>query len=325
MHELLPWHRHLWERLMQARAVRRLPHALLCTGSVGLGKDLFVQRLAHVLFCGHPASDNTPCGVCQGCRLMAAGSHPDYIRIEPSGAGKIIKIDQIRELCTFLGYTSQFGGYKIAVVISAERMNTHAANSLLKTLEEPPAGSLLLLVTTAPFQLPPTVRSRCQKLIFTKPEPALALAWLTPRVPQSSDPAFLLGLAGDAPLAALSYAEEHRLARRQALFRGYGQILEGRSDPVHGADSWVEGDMVENLGWLIGWHMDMIRLKMTSRPPRLINPDLRDPLVGLAAKMPVEILFRRLDEVLRLQSLYITSQVNPQLMLEAFFGECAGG
>jgi DNA polymerase-3 subunit delta' len=324
MNPLLPWQSLPWEQLMQRKAAGRLPHALLCSGPAGLGKRLFVERLAQGLLCAAPAPDGSPCGTCRACRLFLAGNHPDYVRVEPAEEGKPIRVDQIRAVVAFLGYTSQLGGYKIALLTPAEQMNIQAANSLLKTLEEPPANSLLLLLTTAPARLPATVRSRCQNVVLREPPVQDALAWLAPRVANTVAPELLLSLSGGAPLQAQVYAEPERLAQRQALFEDYCAVLAGRADPVQTAERWSKDDVVEALRWLIAWHMDMIRLKMVCDPPRLFNPDWRTALQGLAERWPLPCLFQKLDTVIRLHALCAT-QVNRQLLLETFLVDCAGG
>lgn len=321
--DLLPWQRRQWERVMRGKAMGRLPHALLCIGPTGLGKRFFAEHLAQALLCETPATDGSPCGACRSCRVFAAGGHPDCIRVEPAEGGKRIRVDQVRELSHFLNHTTRFGGYKVAVLLCAEQMNLNAANSLLKTLEEPPAKSLLLLVTALPLQLPATVRSRCQFLVFTKPSRENAVAWLASQLAGNVDPGLLLNLADGAPLAALAYAEQERLACRLKLFRDYCKVVNGEIDPLRAVESWIKGDLQEALRWLIAWHMDMITLKMTDKPSRLLNPDLQEPLRGLAETVSACILFRRLDAATRLHALCAT-QVNPQLMLESFLGEVAG-
>lgn len=316
---LLPWHGDCWRRLMARKAADRLPHALLCAGPAGVGKEVFAYRLARSLLCRAPAEDGAPCGLCQGCRLVAAGAHPDFVAIAPEDAGKPIKIDQIRHLCSFLGYTSQFSGYKVALIRAAEQMNLNAANSLLKTLEEPPAASLLILVSAQPARLPATVRSRCQTLVFGKPDPAQAQAWLAPRI-RNADPALLLSLSNGAPLLALAYAETGRLAGRRELIQRYVEVVTGRLDPVRAAEHWLKGDIAENLRWLLDWHRDMIRLKMTGQVSQLLNPDLQEPLWRLAERSSVEDLFLRLDAAIRLYGLRGT-QVNQSLMLETFLSD----
>lgn len=326
MSTLLPWHASQWRQLLQRKADNRLPHALLCSGPAGLGKRQFAEHFVQALLCTAPTREGFPCGLCRTCRLFLAGNHPDYLRVEPTEEGKPIKVDQIRELVAFLGYTSQLGGYKIALLNPAERMNLNAANSLLKTLEEPPGNSLLVLLSTAPARLPATIRSRCQQLLFQPPPFETALDWLKPRV--NGDPALLLSLSGGAPLQAQAYAEPGWLTHRQALFDAYCAVVTGQIDPVRAAEVWNQHDVAVNLRCLIGWHIDMIRLKMlrdpSSVPPRLLNPDLRAALQRLAGRWSTPLLFQRLDAVIRLHALCVT-QVNRQLLLEALLGDCAAG
>ncbi len=312
---LLPWHAEPWVRVQRMRACGRLPHALLLSGPRGLGKARFAEALAHGLLCERPSGEGLACGACRACRLLAAGSHPDFAQVSPAEDGKVIRVDQIRELSDFLGYTSGFGGRKLVIVSPAERMNVNAANSLLKTLEEPPPRSLLLLVAERAAALPATVRSRCQTLAFAPPPAAAALAWLAPRV-GDADPAVLLALAGGAPLAALAGAEG--IARRRELFKTLLALAADQADPVRVAEAWLEGALDENLRWLAGWHMDVIRLNMATDPPRLDNPDLRAGLARLAPRLPAAEWQRRLDAVNRLRGLAAT-QVNAQAMLEDFF------
>lgn len=314
----LPWHRRQWEQLRQQREAGRLPHALLLAGPAGLGKGLFARRLAQALFCETPAKGEG-CGHCRSCRLFVAGSHPDYSPVQPLGESKIIKIDQIREVSTFLSHTAHYGGYKIALLEPADRLNGNAANSLLKTLEEPPGACLLLLVTAWPARLPATVRSRCQRLSFERPLPAQVIPWLAARMPKGARPETLLDLAGGAPLMALAHADEEYERQRRELAESYEQVSLGQTDPVRVAENWMRGDLAEHLRWLIGWHIDLIRLKMNPQPPHLNNSDLTDLLRRWSERYPPRALFRYLDEAIQLYTVCTTTQANAQLSLEVFF------
>ncbi len=324
MDERLPWHLSMWQQCQQRLASGRLPHALLLAGPAGLGKRAFAHRLANALLCEAPAAEGDACGQCRACRLLRAGSHPDHRMVQPAEDGKVIKIDQIREISAFLDHTAQYGGYKVVLLEPADRLNVHAANSLLKTLEEPPGASLLLLVTAHPARLPATLRSRCQLLRFEPPPPTVALPWLQARITEPLDIEALLAVAGGAPLAALQQASGERWRRRRELIECYDQVQTGRLDPIRAAETWTEGELAENLRWLIGWHTDLIRLKMSPNEPfRLSNPDLRAILRRWADRQAPRRLFERWDAAVQLHTLCTTTQTNVALLLEAFLSDAA--
>jgi DNA polymerase-3 subunit delta' len=144
---------------------------------------------------------------------------------------------------------------------------------------------------------------------------------LTARLQKPAQASVLLNVAGGAPLMALALAEGDRIERRKQLFDGFYGTRLGKIDPVCAAGDWVTGDIKEHLRWLISWHMDMIRLKMAPSSPRLTNPDMAAPLRRLALEQSNQSLFAGLDSAVRLLQL-TTTQVNLQLMIEAFFSDC---
>ena len=170
--ERLPWHDPQWLRIERSIRSGRVPHALLLRGASGNGKKMFAARLAAVLLCG---SKDFPCGECGSCRLCAAGSHPDWTDVKLEPDRREIVVDQIRDLIHSIGLTARFGRYKVVILESAELMNRHAANTLLKTLEEPPGATVFVLVSSNSAQLLPTIRSRCQSIDFPVPDPDIAL------------------------------------------------------------------------------------------------------------------------------------------------------
>jgi DNA polymerase III subunit delta' len=213
-----PWNEPVFEAL--TRRVERLPHALLVHGAQGSGKLALAERISQFLLC--EAQEGRPCRSCDGCRWFTAGSHPDFRRVEPEALAKEIpeseeeaparrakpsieiKIEQVRSLAGFLNLGSHRGRLRVALVHPAEDMNAHAANALLKGLEEPPAGAVFLLVSHRPARLLPTIRSRCVPLPVPLPPREAALKWLAAQgVP---DAARWLAFAGGAPLRALAYA-----------------------------------------------------------------------------------------------------------------------
>lgn len=139
-----------------------LPHAYLFCGMGGIGKRLIALKLAETLQCNSPES--RPCGRCAGCRKVKEGNHPDLIELQPDG--KFIKIEQIRGLQKRLGLKPFEGRATICIIDGAEKMNPAAANALLKTLEEPPQDTYLILLTENIRQVISTVISRCRRLNF---------------------------------------------------------------------------------------------------------------------------------------------------------------
>ncbi|EAR23564.1 DNA polymerase III subunit delta' [Nitrococcus mobilis] len=233
----LPWHQPVWDRLAACHRRGRVPHAIAVVGSAGLGKSRLAIRFAQALLCASPRSDGDGCGRCRCCHLQAAGSHPDHYAVHPeSEPGGPIKIDQIRRLIEFLMRSSQYGGYRVTLVDPADRMTLAAANSLLKTLEEPPAAAVLILVARQFSQLPATLRSRCRLVQLQPPPAVLAREWLAEHCPEAIG---LLALAGGAPLRAMAYAQAGTEGRYAALIADLLAIVEGHRSPVLAAQNWT--------------------------------------------------------------------------------------
>src|SRR6185312_1535313 len=142
---LLPWQTPIWQSLLQRQARHCLPHALVFSGVDGMGKKEFARFFASYLLCMTPTTMG-PCGQCRSCHLQQAQSHPDLLWVEPEENSQIIKIDQVREVVDFVNGTAMLGGYRVIVISPASAMNMYAANALLKTLEEPTANTLFMLI-----------------------------------------------------------------------------------------------------------------------------------------------------------------------------------
>ncbi len=144
-------------RFREALAAGALHHAWLLYGIRGIGKMRLAEHLAGLLVC----ESRSACGDCHGCKMLAAGSHPDVFRISLLDGKRDLNIEQVRELLAFLALSGAEGGHRVVILDDAERMNNQAANALLKGLEEPAAGNVLLMVCDALERLPATIRSRC--------------------------------------------------------------------------------------------------------------------------------------------------------------------
>jgi DNA polymerase-3 subunit delta' len=255
---LLPWHAGVAEHLRGAWTAGRLPHALMLQGADGLGKGHFAAWLAAAVLCENSRPSLTYCGKCASCKLLAAGSHPDLLWVVPEEDKQQISVDQIRATSERLSKTSFRLGYKIAIVNPAHQMTPSAANGLLKTLEEPTPESLLILVTSRPSALLPTVRSRCQKITIKRPAADESLRWLQEETGKPVQPA-LLEFAGGAPLRALEFADGRFAAIDDEMQRGVAQLLSGQSDVTQIASEWAKESLIERLTWLDLWLMSAAR------------------------------------------------------------------
>ncbi len=172
----LSWLHEPQKRLRDARAAGRLPQSLLLLSAPGLGAEQFASWVTALALCESGA--DAPCGRCPSCVLLRADSHPDSHVVRLLEDAQQIKVDQIRELIDALSLSSYRGGYKVAVVESAEALNANGANAFLKTLEEPTGKTLLILIAKPSHRLPATIASRCLRLKLRVPARSEALAWL---------------------------------------------------------------------------------------------------------------------------------------------------
>ncbi len=228
-------HRHLLELVAAAAARESLPPSLIFAGPDGVGKRSAAVALAQLVNCATPV-DRDACGTCASCTRIARLVHADVFMVEPGDTG-VIKVDQVREVIERTAYRPFEGRRRVVIVDEADALVAEAQNALLKTLEEPPAASMFVLVTARPDELLPTVRSRCQRLRFGRLSPGDIAAVLMEKHDYSPTDAHAaasvadgsLGLALEGGSAALVEARE---AAAEML-----QHVAGSTDPRRRLDS----------------------------------------------------------------------------------------
>lgn len=297
-----PWQEQVWIRLTERR--ERLPHALLVHGRPGIGKRHLAEVLAQSLLCEDRSKQDLACGICSACAWFAAGNHPDYRLIQPEAlspieedaeAGEVseegkkkpskqIKIEQIRALSDFLNLGSHRNGYRVVLIYPAESMNPGAANALLKSLEEPSAGVIFVLVSHQPSRLLATVRSRCHALALSLPARALSLRWLQEQ--GNNTTAAELAFAGDAPLAAAALQNDEAQTRRK-LFDLLGQPAASALTLADFCQRMQPGPVVD---WMLKWTYDLIALASSGKAR--YNIDQEKKLSQLLRNMPKLKLLR---------------------------------
>ena len=313
MNKPYPWQEKQWQALQTLRHQERLPHGLMLVGQRGLGLNDFARLLAQSSLCQQPDKDGSPCGKCQPCRLFAAETHPDFRFITPEEDKQQISIDQLRELTAFMHLSQAGESSKITIVSPAESMNIFAANSLLKTLEEPPGNSLLILVTHQPGRLPATIRSRCHMISFPKPEKKLAAEWLRQKGYQQADE--LLLLAQGAPCLAAQLSDEVGLQVYQQLVASLLALIQGKQRISQLSELWLQISPELLFSWQTSLLRDLIRAASGVEMARFENQSEVQHLQKIAVRVNLGRLFVLYDQLIGL-SRSANAPLNPELLRE---------
>jgi DNA polymerase III subunit delta' len=326
---VFPWIEPVLERL--PRAPRSMPHAVLLSGQVGLGKRSAALYLAQSILCETARVGVQACGHCVACNLFRAGTHPDMRFVEigqeedQEAAGpdeettpgqkkpsRHISVDRIRQLNDFVVSTAFRGWAKVILIAPAEAMHPSASNALLKILEEPPQGTHFLLVTHRPDRLLPTLRSRCFQVGFPVPPAGVAMQWLEQQ--GLKQPGLALAQGSYAPVAALELGKDAAFwAQRKLLLDA---LAEPRFEPLGAAESaeTLEGPVVAGL--LLQWAYDLMCLKSGTK--LRYHLDYRKALMRLAESVEPPAIVAWYDAVLQ-YSRFSQHPLNKRLAIESLF------
>ncbi len=311
-----PWLKPEINRLQRYIQQRRIPQALLITGAKGLGKLHLARSFVQEVLCMSP-ENKTACGICQSCKLLQANSHPDYLQIEPESPDKAIGIAIIRQLINQLTLKPQFDGQRIVLIKSADRLNTASANAFLKCLEEPSVRTSFILISEQPYNLPATIRSRCQSVCIARPDKQLVLSWMRQQ-DLKNDTELLLNLAQGSPLVAQHLFEQEAIDYRKSCFQLWLAISQNKKNAVSVAEEWSQYEKSKMdllFVWLISWVVDVIKLTYFVDSSQLNNPDISSDLQELAERLNLKGLFKYYDYLLQSRSL-LDLQLNKQLLFE---------
>jgi DNA polymerase-3 subunit delta' len=327
---IYPWQQDAWAQLQQLRP--RMPHAILFHGAAGIGKSHFIERYAQSLLCENVQADGHACGLCASCGWFLQKNHPDYRRLRPEALedeappdgddegdkktskstkapSKEIKIEQVRALADFMNISTHRQGLRVVVLYPAEALNTPASNALLKTLEEPPPGTVFLLASNSLDRLLPTILSRCRKFALAMPSHQQALTWLQKEGVADADS--WLSEQGGAPLLAKHQAETGNRDEMQALLQLLAQPT------IEGALRTAEKVQKIPLNMLVAclqrWLHDLFSCKLAG----VIRyyPRHRAALTGLAARVQVDALLGVLKRV-NLRRAVAEHPLSPKLFIE---------
>lgn len=235
---LFPWQQDSWQRWQQQ--TERLAQGYLLIGQAGSGVLEFAQMMAQGLLCSQSDSHQA-CGQCAQCHQFKQHTHPDFFLVARLEDKKEISIEQIRQLTEKVYTTSHQGGFKVALIDQVERLSISAFNALLKTLEEPPEKTVLILTTHQLSRLPATIISRCRKINLAFPSVVQSSDWLAQQLP--SDEALIesaLNANWGAPLAAKEWIVAKRFEQEADWQHDMKQLQQGQLAVSQAVVKWLK-------------------------------------------------------------------------------------
>ena len=307
------------EHLKKIIAEGKFPHAVIFSGGEGIGKKKIAETCAAVLLCKNPVGGE-PCGVCENCKLISAGSHPDFYLVEPESTKttKNIKIGQIRTLQTEVSLRPVQAEGRVVLIDGAEFMNNAAANCLLKTLEEPPSQTIFILLSANRAGLLMTLRSRCRTVNFDKLTAEEILSELLRREVET-DRAKKISVVADGSLSrALNLAESGGYELRESALDLLERISAAQ---VTNEDIFTKGGQIsdwskEQFSDFIIYQQKILRDIFLLGKSELYNPDFEDRLSKI--KISKKKLSAMIEEGVKVQR-RLNSNANLRLLAEAYF------
>jgi len=299
--------------LRRAVASRRLAHAYLFEGPEGVGKRLMALALVRTIFC----TAGTGCGTCSACRKIDHNNHPDLHILEPDGTA--IKIEQIRRIQKELSYRPLEGTKKVCLIDGAEKMNTASGNALLKTLEEPNGDALLILLTPHPERVLGTIRSRCQRLLFSR-LPRQELLTVLKQQPGYDEVQghILTALSEGSFKKALGKDRDLYLDRRKGILKALTALSPGSVVPLFDlAQELAEekDSLPEILEILQAFYRDLLLHAYGAPDEEMVNLDLLEKIRRTGSRETIPSLLHKLDAIGETQT-HLRRNVNRQLALE---------
>lgn len=306
-------HQQQIDRLIAAVSQHRVAHAYLLSGPAGIGKKLVALHFARQLLCETAQG----CGDCSACHKVDSGSHPDLSILISEGS--YLKIEQIRTLQQFLLLRPLEGRYKICLIDDAEKLTVEAANALLKTLEEPQPGTILLLISSRPEQLLPTIRSRCQQLRFSKiPRPELT-EHLTTTLDLSVEQAAAMAAVADGSFTKiLGSHQEFYLKKRPEWIQTLSALTTTSTIPLFAFAQALRDEkehLPDILDMFLTFYRDLLLCQKDVPPAELINQDLLPLISEQSRSTLLPQLLNRIEAVTTARK-NLARNVNPLLALE---------
>ena len=292
-------------------------HSYLFEGVPGCGRKKTALTLIQALFC--TALPDDACGVCPSCRKIEGGNHPDIHLLSPLPDKRDISVDQLREMQRELSLRPYEAPRKACIIDPAERLNASSANSLLKTLEEPPGNALIILLTENAGMLLSTVRSRCQLIRFAPLSPEHVLSLLERSGMALETAALVAPMSGGSLQKALELDNESLSVRRESVLSRVGQMNINRIATVFDAAEELSGNRdatLELLDMLLSFFRDAVHLGAGSK--EIVNSSVRPAIESIASKWPLPRNMELLERIYETRRA-VQRNANPKLSLDQLF------
>lgn len=276
-------HERIVEVLKRSLRTGKIAHAYLFEGNSGCGRKKTALALIQALFCR--ALPDDACGVCPSCRKVAAGNHGDIHIIEPLPDKRDISIEQLRAMQRELSLRPYEAPRKVCIIEPAERMSVNAANSLLKTLEEPPGNALIILLTENAGMLLPTIRSRCQLMRFSHLPPEHVRTLLEKTGIDPGTASLLAPMSGGSMQQALELDNEELSARREVVLSALARLDINQIATVFDSSEELSGnrdETLELLDMMLSFFRDAVHLAAGSGD--ILNLNARPAIEAIARR-----------------------------------------
>lgn len=310
-------HERITEVLQRSLQTGKTAHSYLFEGVSGCGRMKTAMALVQAVFCTNRNSD--ACGTCPSCRKVSGGSHADIHMVAPLPDKRDISIEQLRDMQRTLSLRPYEAPRKTCIIEPAERMSVNAANSLLKTLEEPPGNALIILLTENAGMLLSTIRSRCQLVRFAPLSPEHVMTLLERGGMDAETAAILAPMSGGSMQRALELDNEALTAKREAVITRLGQMNINRIASVFDAAEALSGnrdETLEILDLLISFYRDALHLAAGNI--EIVNRTARPAIEAIAARRPLPRTLELLEKICQTRR-DVQRNANPKLALDHLF------
>jgi DNA polymerase-3 subunit delta' len=315
------------ELLQRAIKNDKVGHSYLFLGDEGIGRKFVALQFAKAINClkGGPEKGDA-CDRCISCKKIDQHLHPDVLVLEPEG--QTLKVDQVREMHRDLAYRPYEGKRRVCILTAADRMAPNMSNTLLKTLEEPPLHTVIILLANNSRFMLPTILSRCHPIRFNPLPVPIVSKWLMEYKGLGEEEAHLLASLSEGSLGrALEIREEIREVPREELLKGWVGL---KLLPLEKMENWIDSLPTHRENLLLILEVsktllrDLIMVKILKDGSKLIHSDLLKEMERMTTNWNLPSLLKRMD-ILHQTTLAVRSNANTTLALEAMMLSWAEG